>query len=253
MTMKLNHSSRTVARLGRDCNQDSFIAGMGPEADRLGHLFVICDGIGGRDIGDVASHLGCEIIASTYYSNNAIDRAEVLKQAFAEANTQLYAQSSTMTTTAIAAVLQSDTLLVAHVGNSRAYLLRNGQLRQITEDHTLIAKLIRLGQIKSIQEVQTHRNGLLPYRLLGGEADSQVDLWHEMLQPGDRVLLCTDGLHGHGYTPIEEIEAIVRDYTPDLAVQQLVVLAADHGCYSDVTAIVIEVNENDPRIANRTA
>jgi PPM family protein phosphatase len=114
----------------------------------------------------------------------------------------------------------------------------------------LIARLIRAGQIKSVREIQTHHNGFLLCRSLGGKDDPQVDLWHELLQPGDRVLLCTDGIHGHDYTPIEDIEATVRDNVPDQTTQQLITLADKYGWPDNATAIVIEVNESDPRIAD---
>lgn len=233
----------------RSNNQDSYL--LAPE---LG-LWVVADGMGGAQGGEVASKLAIETLRDAY----AEPTADALTAAMAEANRRIHARATApelrgMGTTAVAIALvpeepdpdQPDTgvepahfLLVINVGDSRAYLFRDGELTQITEDHSVVAELVRDGRITE-QEAEAHPQRNVITRVLGVYPQVKADLWPVDPVRGDRYLLCSDGLFnevGDG-----QMAAVLRRLAdPSDAADELVRLANEAGGRDNITAVVLDV------------
>jgi protein phosphatase len=241
--MKLRHSARTDVGKTRDHNEDSYGVGEGEQAEHMGELLVVCDGMGGHAAGEVASQLGVEAILSIYYGDPSEDRPHALEQAFEQANEQIYAHGrGSMGTTGVAALLHHDALHIANVGDSRAYLIRDGEIRQISRDHSFVSDQVAAGLITVDQARSSpHRNVIT--RALGYQADVTVDLFRLPLQIGDIVVLCSDGLHG--LVTDAEIAQIATSAPLEQAVQQLIDLANSRGGTDNITVIIAQVEALD--------
>jgi len=241
--MKLRHSADTDVGKTRDHNEDSFGIGTADQAERLGELFVVCDGMGGHAAGEVASKIGVETILSIYYGESSEDRAQVLEQAFEQANEQIYARGNgSMGTTGVAALLLHDALHIANVGDSRAYLIRDGEIRQISRDHSFVGDQVAAGLITADQARSSpHRNVIT--RALGYQSGVTVDLFRWPLQIDDIIVLCSDGLHG--LVSDAEIAQIAGEAAPDDAVHQLIDLANSRGGTDNITVAVVQVEQLD--------
>jgi protein phosphatase len=241
--MKLRCSARTDVGLARDHNEDSYGIAEGEVVDQFGELLVVCDGMGGHAAGEVASRIGVETILAAYYGDSTDERSIALRQAFERANTLIYDQGrGNMGTTGVAALLYHDALHVANVGDSRAYLVRDGDIRQISRDHSFVNDQIDAGIITPEQaRTSQHRNVIT--RALGHQPDVTVDMFRYPLQVGDIVLLSSDGLHGLVFD--EELAAIVLEQTPDEAVASLVDLANQRGGSDNITIVLACVEALD--------
>jgi protein phosphatase len=241
--MKLRHSADTDVGKTRDHNEDSFGVGAAEQAERLGDLLVVCDGMGGHAAGEVASKIGVETILSMYYGEASEDRAQALEQAFEQANEQIYARGNgSMGTTGVAALLLHDALHIANVGDSRAYLIRDGEIRQISRDHSFVGDQVAAGLITADQARSSpHRNVIT--RALGYQSGVTVDLFRWPLQIDDIIVLCSDGLHG--LVSDAEIARIAGEAAPDAAVHQLIDLANSRGGTDNITVAVIQVEQLD--------
>jgi protein phosphatase len=204
-------------------------------------LFAVADGMGGHRGGDVASRLALEALGEG-------DRA--LADRVREANRRVYERSMVdravagMGTTLTAAVVEGDRLRLAHVGDSRAYLLRDGRLRRLTEDHTLVHRMVTRGQLTE-EEAAEHPYRSVLTRALGTEPDVAVDEAVVEVRAGDRLLLCTDGLTGMvPEARVAEILRTVRD--PQEAADRLVEEANEAGGLDNITVLVLEVEDGDP-------
>jgi protein phosphatase len=143
-----------------------------------------------------------------------------------------------MGTTAVAAVVRGRELYVANVGDSRAYLLRNGKLTQVTRDHSFVQEQIEAG-ILTPEEARTHPQRNVVTRALGSKPDVQVDTFGGKLEPGDTLLLCTDGLSEH--VEDETIAAMLSQYHPREAVPRLIALANQRGGSDNISALVVQI------------
>jgi serine/threonine protein phosphatase PrpC len=235
--------------LTRELNEDNMISVLPEDAQEMatkGALFVVADGMGGHTQGEVASELAINTIREAYYRNPDEDRAEALRAAVQQANEKVYQQGmaqgadkvNTMGTTCVAAVLQDDVVYVANVGDSRAYLLREDHIKQITEDHSWVAQQVRAGNLTP-EEAHGHPKRNVIYRCLGTQGEVEIDLFTEQVQEGDLLVLCTDGLSG--LVSNQELQDIVRQYAPEESVQQLIARANEHGGPDNITAIVVRV------------
>jgi protein phosphatase len=218
----------------REANEDAYLAEH--------PLYAVADGMGGHRGGEVASQLALETLEGAPGSAPLGDRVR-------DANRAVFERSgadrsvSGMGTTLTAALFTPDGLDLAHVGDSRAYLLRAGDLRRLTEDHTLVNRMVRAGEITPDEaEVHPHRNVLL--RSLGTEPDVDVDEQHVALLDGDRVLVCSDGLTG--MIAEDQLRAIA-EATPDPqeAADRLVTAANRAGGVDNITVLVIDVRRDD--------
>ncbi len=208
-------------------------------------LYAVADGMGGHRGGDVASQLALVTIEELFRSGRGS-----LAQQVKEANATVFERSSAdtavagMGTTLTAAQIEGEQAHLVHVGDSRAYLLRAGALRQLTEDHTLVNRMVRAGEItRQEADVHPHRNVLT--RALGTEPDVDVDESDLGLLEGDRLLLCSDGLTG--MVTEEQIQAILEaTETPQEAADRLVRAANRAGGIDNITVVVLDAREGEP-------
>ena len=237
--MRLIYNARTDTGLTRDHNEDMYGIGDDAHANRLGRLVLVCDGMGGHAAGEVASDIAVQTILGTYYSQEDEDRSKALEHAFVRANTLIHERGQgTMGTTAVAALLHHDALHVANVGDSRAYLIRQDQIRQVSRDHSFVGDQVAAGIITDEQARSSpHRNVIT--RALGYHAEVSVDLFRLPLQVGDLVLLSSDGLHG--LVPDDELARMATAHGPAEAVDKLVDLANTRGGEDNITVAIIQV------------
>ena len=225
-------------------NNEDWLGAFRPEdPDRLskkGNLFLVADGMGGHQSGEMASRRAVDHVIRAYVDDPTADVGTSLPRAIESANTALYAGAADRAigrrwgTTLVAAVVQRDNLWIANVGDSRAYLLRNGKLRQLSRDHSWASS------VKDAALVGDWIGRHVVTRALGLKPDVEVDLFPPVrLHVGDRVLLCSDGLT----TPLSdgEIQDVTARYPPQKAAAALVGAANDRGGPDNVSVIVIRV------------
>jgi len=232
----------------RSSNEDCWSGTPGDLAPQLGAtkglLFVVCDGMGGHQAGEVASQMATETIQQIYYADHNPDVGARLQAAIEEANRRIYhdavniSEHKGMGTTVTAAVIHENEVTVANVGDSRTYQIRDGQIVQISRDHTWVAEQEKAGIITA-EEARSHPNRNVVTRTLGGGASVKVDVFPpQPMRPGDVVLLCTDGLSGVVTDP--EMAVIVSQ-SPNsaTAARKLVDLTLSRGAPDNVTAVVL--------------
>jgi serine/threonine protein phosphatase PrpC len=249
---------RTDVGLVREHNEDNFLLADLSTGSRdpatfqsvpsAGLLFGVCDGMGGAAAGEVASQMAVDtILEMMTHSVPAVDRdalARALVRAIEEAGERIFDAARTdrsrrgMGTTATIAALMDKTLFVGQVGDSRAYILRAGELKQITKDQSLVNQLIEAGQLTEDEaEAFEHSNIIL--QALGTTEQVSVDLTFLELRRGDRLLMCSDGLSGlvHG----EVIREVMTEYKDlDACSERLIELAKAGGGHDNVTVILAE-------------
>jgi protein phosphatase len=235
----------------RTSNEDNLISYVPEDSQALqarGALFVVSDGMGGHSHGDVASELAVQKVKECYYQDLLNDIPTALQEAIKQANVAIYKANEAegahttnkfvMGATCVAAVLHDQTLYAANVGDSRVYVLHEGELRQVTRDHSLVAQLVEQGEITPA-EARTHEKRNQIYRALG-LPEIEVDIFTEPVQEGDTLILCTDGLCG--VVDDEEMLTIVQHYDPEESAQRLISRANEAGGPDNVTAIVVRVS-----------
>ena len=231
----------------RDNNEDKFDF-FEPEDPAVlaakGSFYAVADGMGGHSAGQIACELALKTVLAVYYADPSPEKETGLRRAVEEANSLIYDTAQTipdrqgMGTTLTAAVLCEDRLLVAQVGDSRAYLLRGGDITQITEDHSWVAEQVRLGTMTlSDAQVSPFRNIIT--RSVGTAASVEPEIFSQELQVGDSIVLCSDGLTGH--LEPAEIQAIVQEYSPSAAAMALIEAANERGGRDNITALVLSI------------
>jgi PPM family protein phosphatase len=221
-------------------NEDSYLI--------RGDLFMIADGMGGAAAGEVASAMCAEAFAEIDLIRQRGD--EALRQAIQTANQRIHERAASdpeaagMGTTVTAALVEQEgRIAFANVGDSRAYLLRDGALQRLTEDHSVVAELVASGQI-SEQEAGTHPQRNVVTRVLGAEATVQVDTFWLQAQDGDLVLLCSDGLTD--MVAEDDFAAILAGSGDcDSIAQALVRAALAGGGEDNVTVVLFRIGERD--------
>ncbi len=226
--------SRTDIGSVRKHNEDSLV--VAPP------LFAVADGMGGHAAGEVASEIAVNTLAE---SAPAHADAEALGKAVMQANQAVIDAAREgvgregMGTTMTAAILEGERLVIAQVGDSRAYLLHQGKLQQLTRDHSLMADMIEAGQITE-EEARTHPNRSVITRALGSDPNMLPDLYEINVGAGDRLLVCSDGLSGMVFDDeIEDILARIDD--PQRCANMLVSQAIAAGGHDNITVIVADV------------
>jgi len=237
MTLALRYAVRSDVGLLREGNEDSAYAGP--------HLLAVADGMGGHAAGEVASAATITTIAPLDGDRLGADLVDALADAVAAANMRLHELITAdpaiegMGTTLTALLWADGYAALGHIGDSRAYLLRSGQFRQITHDHTLVQSLVDEGKITE-DDVATHPHRSLLLRALDGRTVAEPDLTPIETMPGDRYLLCSDGLSGVvTEQTLHATLSSIRD--PDKAALQLVELAIRGGGPDNITCIVADV------------
>jgi len=235
----LRYAARSDIGLGRyQDNQDSGYAGP--------HLLVVADGMGGNAGGDVASSLAVGRLAALDGEAHGSDALQHLEQAVRSAAGAVRDRAreepglSGMATTVTAILRSGDRLALAHIGDSRAYLLRDGDLAQVTSDHTFVQRLVDEGRITS-EEAERHPQGNIVTRMLGDiDSDDDIDSSVRTAQVGDRWLLCSDGLSG--FVSLDTIAETMTELTePGACAERLIELALRAGGADNITAVVADV------------
>ena len=206
-----------------------------------GGIFIVADGMGGHRTGELASQMAVGQIAEVLKRNEPSPQG--LLEAYEAANEAIYRagqkpESRGMGTTCTALWLDLPYALIAHVGDSRAYLLRDGELIQLTQDHSWVADRVRQGLL-SEEEARNHRWRNVITNALGSFPSARVDLLGLKVRPGDVFLLCTDGLSG----VLEDrvLSEIILTNPPEPAVAKLIKLANDWGGPDNVSAVVVTI------------
>ncbi len=238
--------SRTDIGSVREQNEDSLI--VAPP------LFVVADGMGGHAAGEVASEIAVRVVEE--FAPPHPD-AEILGRAVEKANASIIDAALAgegregMGTTCTACMLEGDRLVIAQVGDSRAYLLHQGELSQLTRDHSLMANMIEAGQITE-QEARTHPNRSVITRALGNDPATTPDLYEINVESGDRLLVCSDGLTS--MVEDGDIAAVMnRHADPQRCATALVNEAIAAGGSDNVTVIVADVEGSRERVRRRVA
>jgi serine/threonine protein phosphatase PrpC len=206
-----------------------------------GYLLVVADGMGGHNAGEIASQAAVGELERVYYRGSGDDLASGLNQAVHAANQAVYklaqadARHQGMGTTVAAAVVHARDLWVANVGDSRIYLVRGGQITQITHDHSWVEEQVRAG-VLTPEQARIHPQRNIITRAIGTSATVEADYFTSTLQEGDILVLCSDGLTGHLADP--EILEIVGQSAPDQAARRLIDLANERGGLDNLTVIV---------------
>src|SRR5207302_6736169 len=259
----VNVFGRTDVGRTREHNEDTFVvvdlstdnATLQPEVRRhtlgsKGTLFMVADGMGGAAAGEIASAMAVEVvlgemrekwIAADTHDPEQFVRS--IKRATAAANQQIHAFAAShteyrgMDTTATVAGLLGDMLYVAQVGDSRAYLVRDGVARQITKDQSLMQKLIEAGELTEEEAAQSERRNII-LQALGPEPNIKVDLTHQAVRRGDTLVLCSDGLSGQ--VTKDEIGVVIAEEGDDIeaACRRLIDRANESGGPDNITVVI---------------
>ena len=244
--MKCSHSARTDVGRHREHNEDDYGVGEGIHVNDRGHLFVVCDGMGGHEAGEVASRIAVESILSAYYNDPNEDRGAALSVAFDYANTSIFNEGTlsgiSMGTTGVAAIMHRDECVVANVGDSRAYLIRKGAIRQISYDHTFINEQIAAGVITSDEADKMLYKHIIT-RALGHQPDVMVDTFRFAVLPNDLIVLTSDGLINH--LSDNDILSVCTQNSLVDSVDRLVDMANERGGNDNITVLLVRVDSVD--------
>ena len=243
----LASSARTDTGRKRRRNEDAFVCEP--------PLFAIADGMGGAQAGEVASRLAAESLREREHGE--LSALEQTVELIREANRRVYAYSSEnasargMGTTMTVALVDGNRVTIGHVGDSRAYLLRDEQLTQLTQDHSLVAELVRSGRLTP-EDAESHPRRSVITRALGTDSEVEVDVFSLQARDGDLYLLCSDGLTS--MVADVEIERILASARADLddAAKKLIEAANSAGGEDNITVVVFELEDSKPEPAEES-
>ena len=237
----------------RDHNEDALGYYQPREREVLaqkGRLYLVADGMGGHVAGEVASECVVKTVMASYYETQAPIVRQALSEAIQRANAALNEATSEeesrskMATTLVGAVVLGRQLHVASIGDSRAYLLRGDAIRRLTEDHSFVTELVKLGRI-SEEEAVNHPQRNIVTRALGTKPTVEADFYEEAIQPGDTVILCSDGLRGE-VSEEEMVQMVTQPLLPQEMASKLVALANQRGGPDNITVIILQIGEPSP-------
>lgn len=211
-------------------------------------LAIVADGMGGHQAGDIASQMAIETIQEQLqkllYADMSVEQCETaLKDAIYKANEEVFHRASTkleyqgMGTTVVLAAATEEMVMLANIGDSRAYIITDQSITQITEDHSLVTELVKRGQI-SAEEAHVHPRRNVLTRALGTEQDVMVDLYQIQWNDGDTILLCSDGLSG--LLDDEQIMAILgEEQDIQMKTDRLIASALEAGGEDNITVAML--------------
>lgn len=230
----------------RENNQDAYYI----PSEGQGPLYIIADGMGGHKAGEIASELAIDLISqdfNEYFHEESFTEEEIkefIEASINKANKEIYNKSleeesySGMGTTVTLAYIYNDNLYIGHVGDSRAYAIQKGVIRQITEDHSLVEELIKNGSI-SKEEAKHHPQRNIITRAVGTSENIEIDIIVLPIKMVEIFLLCTDGLTS--MLDDEEIqEVLTNSQDMQLACEKLVKLSNNRGGYDNITVLAIK-------------
>jgi serine/threonine protein phosphatase PrpC len=239
----------------REDNQDAIL----PElslSETAGSLHAVADGMGGYAHGEVASNLALEALTSTLNDSPKAAPDKALRRGLETANLNVYKASQTMGvgrmgTTLTAAYIIGDTLHIAHIGDSRAYLIRNGKSTCLTNDHTVVGDMVR-SKLISPDKVRTHVQRSILTRAIGLGMFIQPDLTRVKIQPDDYIILCSDGI----WSVIDDDEfALYADHTdsPYKISQNLIDLALERETDDNCSAVTVHIQDIKTQVVHEEA
>lgn len=242
----MKYAAGTDKGLVREINEDSY--NIIPGSQEAPYVFIVADGMGGHNCGEIASSAAVEYISGYFTQNagsflNAGDRGLALKKLVEAANQEVWQKSmespetNGMGTTLTMAVIADNIITVAHVGDSRLYLARSGNMRKVTDDHSYIEELVRKGSLTR-EEAENHPGKNIITRAIGSSPELEVDILSLTMETDDMVILCTDGLTN--MLCEGEIYETAGSAEPEAACEQLIEAAKKHGGEDNVTVIIIK-------------
>jgi PPM family protein phosphatase len=242
--LSLEPFGATDAGKVRANNEDALLVGEGRDET----LFVVADGIGGFEAGEVASRIAVDVLRELEPDASfdvAIREANRRILAVGRGDERLSGMGTTIVAVRFGGTREEPVAEIAHVGDSRAYLLRGGSLRPLTEDHSLVAELVRSGDLTRDQAAEHPQKNLIT-RALGAEEEIEVDTVVLPVEAGDRLLLCSDGLTD--MVPEANIGEILANSPgdPEKPARGLVSAALDAGGSDNVTVVVVDVRQESP-------
>ena len=239
----MNYSVLTDIGRARSQNQDAVFA-TDEVVGSLPNLFVVADGMGGHKAGEYASNQAIALVKREVASDTESEPVQIINQGITTANNSIYeeaaqdATKSGMGTTMVVATIFDHHMCVGNVGDSRLYVYREGQLQQITQDHSVVGEMVRKGEMPK-EQARNHPKRNLITRAVGAEKEIRVDFFDETLADGDLVLMCTDGLTS--MVEEKQIEEVLASAVPlQEKTDRLVELANDNGGRDNITIIIIE-------------
>jgi len=219
------------------------------QARSHGWLFALADGVGGQECGEIASRTAIDKVLEGFRRAPAGEtHVPLLQRLIREANSQVYDTGRAaapggiaMATTVVACAIRFDRAAVAHVGDSRCYLVRNGRATLLTRDHTVVNEQVRIGVLSAREAAEAENRHILS-RSLGNDLFVNVDAAEHELSPGDVLVLCSDGLHG-SIEGAEIARAVTHNSDLELAAQILVALANERDGSDNISVQLIRVRE----------
>jgi len=241
--------AKTDLGRARENNEDK-LEFFQPENEEMlakkGAFYAVADGMGGHAAGQIASEIALKTTVKAYYSDQSPMVEESLRAAIQQANGLIYEtaraipERSGMGTTVTALVVRGREAFIAQVGDSRLYRVRDGKIRQLTEDHSWVGEQVRVGGMTREQaEMSPFRNVIT--RCLGTSASVDVDIYAEELRAGDVFLLCSDGLSGE--VGEDDMRRAMLDGSPSEAAQALVDLALERGGRDNITVLILAIRD----------
>lgn len=241
---------KTDIGLVRKINEDSFMCEKLEGSDDS-YLYIVADGMGGHNAGEVASSMAVQEVA--FYIRENIDTLklgdkeiqDLIRNAILYANDKVYKTSIIksnclgMGTTLSMVLVKGDRIYIGHVGDSRIYLIRNNAIERLTEDHSLVAELIKAGTIKP-EEANNHPQKNVITRALGTEYTIEPDVNQWDLQWDDFILICTDGLSNVVYEE-DMVYAVLNTSNLNEACELLINKAKENGGFDNITAVVVQM------------
>jgi protein phosphatase len=252
---ELKTGYRTDVGRQRKLNEDSLLVLTSLDLSGLtgiDGLFVVADGMGGHSAGDVASKFAVDTLRDVFSGSDYLQQElntgntlpEIMSNLINEINTRLYqtgidnSMPNGMGTTVTAVCLLDTKLYIAHVGDTRAYLIRDGLISQLTRDHSWVSEQVELGLITK-EQAQNHPNRNILTRAVGSDPSVKVDLYNLDIINGDSIVLCSDGLHGLVNND-EILNSTLKNPRPQQACDELIELANNRGGHDNITVIIVE-------------
>jgi protein phosphatase len=257
-------AAATDTGMRRSNNQDSYTIVRAPKAEtwrQRGHVFVVADGMGAHAVGEMASKLACDNIPHNYVKARSGTPTEAITKSYKEVGGLIHGKASAnldfegMGTTASTLILLPDGALIAHVGDSRVYRVRNGRIDQLSFDHSLAWELVKRGHMDEEQASKAVPRNVIT-RSLGPDPNIEVDIeGPHPVEPGDVFVMCSDGLSGPVDDP--EIGAIAANFHPKDACRYLLHLANLRGGHDNITVLIVRIGpwvepEGDEEVAKVT-
>ncbi len=249
MTDKVEIAIKTHVGMVRSENQDHFgvYRPSGPEEEsRKGHFVVVADGMGGHSGGQIASQTAADAMVSTFKNSKLQTMQELLEESILAGNEAVKSKQESnpqlreMGTTCVNALVRGESIMVAHLGDSRCYMFRGSEDSQVTRDHTYLNELIDIGLLTP-EQADGHPDKNIITRCVGMSQRLEIDYNHRSIERGDIFAMCSDGLSN--FVTIEEVGQVVRKHEPEEACELLIKMANERGGDDNITVAVIRINE----------